>query len=62
MVSFTPRLLYPRGKSPDIHWIGDWAGSRAGMNIVERRKISSPCRESNPSLSAVQPLVHQCTD
>jgi hypothetical protein len=28
-------------------WIGGWVGPRASLNAVEKRKISSPYRESN---------------
>jgi hypothetical protein len=49
VVSFTPRLLYPQGKSPPgTHWIGGWVGPRAGLDAVVWRKIPSPCRDSNP--------------
>jgi hypothetical protein len=43
----------PQGKDPGTHWTGGWVGSRAGLDAVEQRKISCPCRESNP---AVQPV------
>jgi hypothetical protein len=29
-----------------------WMGSRTGLNAVEKRVISYPCRESNPGRSA----------
>jgi hypothetical protein len=48
VVSFTPRPLYPQGKSSGTHWIGDWVGPRAVLDTVVKRKISSPRRESNP--------------
>jgi hypothetical protein len=33
---FTPRPLYPQGKDPPgIHWIGNWAGPRGGLNAME---------------------------
>jgi len=38
VVSFTPRLLYPWAKSPGIHRIGDWAGSRDGLDAVAKKK------------------------
>jgi hypothetical protein len=34
--------------SPSTHYIGDWVGPRLGLDAAENRKISSPCRESNP--------------
>jgi hypothetical protein len=39
--------LYPRGKRPDTHWIGDWVVPGAGLDVMEKRKIACPCRESN---------------
>jgi hypothetical protein len=33
------RLLYPGKRTPGIHWIGGWAGLRADLEDVERRKI-----------------------
>jgi hypothetical protein len=39
MVSFTPQPLYPRGKSPDTHWIRGWVGRRAGLDNLEKRKF-----------------------
>jgi len=38
VVSFTPQPLYPRETSPFTHWIGDWVGSRAGLDAVAKRK------------------------
>jgi hypothetical protein len=51
MVSFTPRSLYRRGKSP--RWIGGCVGPRAGTEAVEKIKITGPCRESNPGRPAL---------
>jgi hypothetical protein len=28
VVSFTPRPLYPQGKTPGTHWIGGWVGKK----------------------------------
>jgi hypothetical protein len=39
VVSFTARPLYPRGKSPDTHWIGGWVDPRASLDDVEKRKF-----------------------
>jgi hypothetical protein len=38
-VSFTPRPLYPRGKSPGAHWIGSWVNPRACVDDLEKRKF-----------------------
>jgi hypothetical protein len=40
-VSFTPRPLYPR--YPLV--------PKAGLDVVEKRKISCRCRESNPLIT-----------
>jgi hypothetical protein len=37
VISFTPRSLYPRGKSPGTHRIRGWVGPRAGLDHVENR-------------------------
>jgi len=37
VVSFTPRQLYPQGKSPWYpldSWIGSWVDPRPGLNAV----------------------------
>jgi hypothetical protein len=39
VVSFTPRPLYPRRRTPGIHWIGGCVGPWTGLED-EKRKIS----------------------
>jgi hypothetical protein len=34
------------------HWIGGWVDPRAGLDALEKRKISYPCRELYPSRRA----------
>jgi hypothetical protein len=46
VVSFTPRWLYSRGKSPGAHWIRGWVDTRAGLDAVGKRNILY-CLESN---------------
>jgi hypothetical protein len=46
VVSFPPQLLCPWGKNPGSHWIGDWVGSRASLDVVADRKIL-PCQKLN---------------
>jgi hypothetical protein len=41
--SFTPEEI-----SANTHWIGGWVGCRASVDTVKKRKISYPCRGSNP--------------
>ena len=33
------------GKNFDTHLIGAWVGSKTGMDVLEKRKMSCPCRE-----------------
>jgi len=49
-----PAALSPREIAPGTHWIGRWVGPRAGLDVVVKRKIPSPRRESNPRTSIVQ--------
>jgi hypothetical protein len=46
-----PSRFTPREKAPGIYWIGSWVGPRAGLDAVVKRKIPSPCRDSNPRLN-----------
>jgi hypothetical protein len=39
VVRFTLRSPYSWGKHPGIHWEGDWVGLRAGLDIMEKKKI-----------------------
>jgi hypothetical protein len=39
VVSFTPRPLYPQGKSPRYPLLRRLDGPRAGLNDVEKRKF-----------------------
>ena len=48
LTSFTSRPLYCRGKIPGTHCTGDWVGPRAGLNGVDKRKISCYYRVSKP--------------
>jgi hypothetical protein len=34
-----------------------WVGSRVGVDVLEKRKISGPCRESDHDFPVVQPVV-----
>jgi hypothetical protein len=53
VVSFTPRLLYSRGKVPCSHCIGGWVGPKACLDVVEKTKISCPCRNLTPAVQSV---------
>jgi hypothetical protein len=41
-----PGHFTPGEIAHDIHWMGEWVGTRAGLDTVEKRKIL-PCREQN---------------
>jgi hypothetical protein len=47
VVSFMPQPLYPRERTPGMHWIGGWVGPRAGTDVRVRRKIPSPYWDLN---------------
>jgi hypothetical protein len=48
-----PVRFAPSERSPSTHWIGGWVGPRAGLvDAVVKRKIPSPCRDSNPRSSS----------
>jgi hypothetical protein len=40
----------PAGRVLGTHWIGGWVGLRAGLDKMVKRKIPSPCRDSNPPI------------
>jgi hypothetical protein len=44
---------------PGTHWIWGWVGPRAVLDTVAKRKIPSPCRDSNPRSSS--PVVQRYT-
>jgi hypothetical protein len=53
----TPAALSP-GKEPNgIHWIGDWVGARAGLDIMEMKRNPFPSEELNRDSSVVQPVA-----
>jgi hypothetical protein len=55
-------LLQLQGIDPGTHCIGDYVGPRAGLDILEKRKIFSPCWESNPDSQAVRCLAAILTE
>ena len=44
-----PAALAP-GKAPRTHCRGDWVNPSASLDVVEQRKISGSCRDSNPGI------------
>jgi hypothetical protein len=57
-----PAALSPKERAPSTHWIGGWVGPRAVLDAVVKRKIISPCRESNPRTPIVQLVAQRYTD
>jgi hypothetical protein len=57
VVSFTPGRFTTRERTPGTHWTGGWVGPRIVLDAVVKRKIPSPCRESNPRTPIVQPVA-----
>jgi len=39
---FAPAALPPRDRAPGTYWIGGGMDPRAGLDVVEKRKIPSP--------------------
>jgi hypothetical protein len=50
-----PGRIIPRERALGTHWIGGSVGITAGLDAVVKRKIPSPCRDSNPQSSRPQP-------
>jgi hypothetical protein len=57
-----PGRFTPRERALDTHWIWGWVGLSAGLDMVSKRKIPSPCRESKPGHPIVQPVASRYTD
>jgi len=43
-----PAALLPGKKTPGTHRTGGWVNPRAVLDAMAKRKILSPCRDSNP--------------
>jgi hypothetical protein len=62
VVSFTPRPLYPQGKSPRYPLDRRRGGPQSRSGCGGEEKIPSPRRESNPRTPIVQPVAQRYTD
>jgi hypothetical protein len=51
-----PGRFTPRERAPGTHWMG------AILDVVVKRKIPSPRRESNPRTPLDQPVAQRYTD
>ena len=56
VISLTTRPLYPRGKTPSKNWTEKWVHLRAGMEVLDKRKISCTYQEMNYDSSIGQPV------
>jgi hypothetical protein len=52
-----PGPFKPRERPPGAHLIGNWVGLIAVLDVVVKRKIPSPRRESNPRTPIIQPVA-----
>jgi hypothetical protein len=57
-----PDRLTPRERNPGTHWAGGWVGSRAFLDAVVKRRITSPPPELNPRTPTIQPVAQRYTD
>jgi hypothetical protein len=57
-----PGRFTPRERAPGPHYIGGWVGPSVVLDTVVKRRILSPCRESSPRNSIVQPVAQRYTD
>ena len=58
VVNLTPHLLYPRGYAPQYHCWGGQIGRRVNLDVLEQRKFSCPCWDSNPGSSSPYPSCY----
>jgi hypothetical protein len=49
-----PGRFTPRARFPGTHWIGGWVGPTAVLDVVVKRNIPSPRRESNPRTMGIK--------
>ena len=59
-ISLKPWPSYPWEKIPSTYLTGGWMGPRAGLDVLEKRKILSRCRDSNRRI--VHPVANHYND
>jgi hypothetical protein len=57
-----PGRFTPKEGALGTHWIGGWVGPRAVLDAVVKKKIPSPCRESNPTTPIIQLVAQRYTE
>jgi hypothetical protein len=55
--AWRPCRFAPRETAHDTHCTGGWVGPTAGLDAMNKRITSCPCRESNLDSSAVLPIT-----
>jgi hypothetical protein len=45
--------LYPRGRTPDTHWIGGWVGLKAGLDTEVKEKSFASAEDQTPFVQSV---------
>jgi hypothetical protein len=41
--------------APGINWIGGWVGPRAGLNVIDVRKVHCPAKNRTPTPRSSSP-------
>jgi hypothetical protein len=57
-----PSRFSPGKEPPRKSLVRRLGGPRAGLDILEKRKISRSCQKSNPDFLSVQPVARRYTD
>jgi hypothetical protein len=57
MISFILHKDRPGGRICWYHWLRDWVGSRAGLDVLERIESSCLCRKSNLTFTVLWPAA-----
>jgi len=56
-----PQPLYSEGRAPSVCWIGGRMNLKTDLDVVEKRKIFSPCQEFDPISSVIHPQPRHCS-
>jgi hypothetical protein len=46
------------GKKIGTHWLGDWVGTKVGLDVLEKKEIPYCWRDLNPGPSSLQPSLY----
>jgi len=59
--NFHVLAVLPPGKHPGSRRIGGWVGPTVGLDILEKREVPNPCRDSIPCSSIPSPILTELT-